>query len=114
MKRKHLSLAISGVLLSPAAWAQQAEPVEQQTQAAAPATRDSAEARTLEAVTVTARRRTESIQDVPVAVSAFREEDLAHLQASAIPGPQGAVPNLNMVQGRGSATRDKVLLRGIG
>src|SRR3546814_7773649 len=41
MKRKHLSLAISCVLLSPAAWAQQAEPVEQQTQAAAPATRDS-------------------------------------------------------------------------
>src|SRR3546814_17365026 len=57
MMRKHLSLAIGCVLLSPAAWAQQAEPVEQQTQAAAPATQDSAEARTPDAVTVTARRR---------------------------------------------------------
>src|SRR3546814_11526605 len=83
MKRKHLSLAIGCVLLSPAAWAQQAEPVEQQTPATTPATRgDSAEARTLDAVTVTARRRTESIQDVPVAVSAFSADDLAHLQAS--------------------------------
>src|SRR3546814_10813726 len=114
MKRKHLSLAISCVLLSPAAWAQQAEPVEQQTQAAAPATRDSAEARTLDAVTVTARRRTESIQDVPVAVSAFSEEDLANLQASDVTGLQGAVPNLNMVQGRGSANSVNVFIRGIG
>ncbi|HEY9541212.1 MAG TPA: TonB-dependent receptor plug domain-containing protein, partial [Luteimonas sp.] len=114
MKRKHLSLAIGCVLLSPAAWAQQAEPVEQQTQAAAPATRDSAEARTLDAVTVTARRRTESIQDVPVAVSAFSEEDLANLQASDVTGLQGAVPNLNMVQGRGSANSVNVFIRGIG
>src|SRR3546814_4141349 len=63
MKRKHLSLAIGCVLLSPAAWAQQAEPVEQQTQAAAPDTQDSAEARTLDAVTVPARRPVASLQD---------------------------------------------------
>src|SRR3546814_15453428 len=110
MKRKHLSLAISCVLLSPAAWAQQAEPVEQQTQAAAPATRDSAEARTLDAVTVTARRRTESIQDVPVAVSAFSQEDLANLQPSAVTGLQGAVPNLNMVHGPRPANSVNLLL----
>ena len=62
MKRKHLSLAIGCVLLSPAAWAQQAEPVEQeQTQATTEVAQDSAEARTLDAVTVTARRRIESI-----------------------------------------------------
>lgn len=115
MKRKHLSLAIGCVLLSPAAWAQQqAEPVEQQAQAAAPATQDSSEARTLDAVTVTARRRTESIQDVPVAVSAFSEDDLANLQASDVTGLQGAVPNLNMVQGRGSANSVNVFIRGIG
>src|SRR3546814_19611873 len=59
MKRKHLSLAIGCVLLSPAAWAQQAEPVEQQTQAAAPNAPDSAEARPPAAVTVPARRRAE-------------------------------------------------------
>ena len=114
MKRKHLSLAIGCVLLSPAAWAQQGEPVEQQAQATATAARDSAEARTLDAVTVTARRRTESIQDVPVAVSAFSEDDLANLQASDVTGLQGAVPNLNMVQGRGSANSVNVFIRGIG
>src|SRR3546814_1478359 len=114
MKRKHLSLAIGCVLLSPAAWAQQAEPVEQQTQAAAPATQDSAEARTLDAVTVTARRRVESIQDVPVAVSAFSEDDLANLQASDVTGLQGAVPNHNLVQSRGSANSVTVFIRGTG
>src|SRR5690606_40460439 len=120
MKRKHLSLAIGCVLLSPVAWAQQAdEPAAQDAPAqAAPAytaaQAASADARTLDAVTVTARRRTESIQDVPVAVSAFGEEDLANLQASDVTGLQGAVPNLNMVQGRGSANSVNVFIRGIG
>src|SRR3546814_7215725 len=114
MKRKHLSLAIGCVLLSPAAWAQQAEPVEQQTQAAAPATQDSAEARTLDAVTVTARRRVESIQDVPVAVSAFSEGDLANLQDSEVTGMQGAVPKPKMAQGHGSANGVTDAIGGIG
>ncbi|WP_417473816.1 TonB-dependent receptor [Luteimonas mephitis] len=119
MKRKHLSLAIGCVLLSPAAWAQQAgDPVAQdaQVQAQPPATsaQADADARTLDTVTVTARRRTESIQDVPVAVSAFGEEQLADLQASDISGLQGAVPNMNMVQGRGSANSVNVFIRGIG
>src|SRR3546814_10218924 len=114
MKRKHLSLALGCGLLTPAAWAQQAGPVEQQTPPAAPATQDSAEARTRDAVTVTARRRVERIQDVPVAVSAFSEDDLANLQASDVTGLQGAVPNLNMVQGLGSANSVNVFIRGIG
>ena len=116
MKRKHLSLAIGCVLLSPAAWAQQAdEPVTQDApaQAAEPA-QASPDAQTLDAITVTARRRVESIQDVPVAVSAFSEDELANLQASDVSGLQGAVPNLNIVQGRGSANSVNVFIRGIG
>ena len=117
MKRKHLSLAIGCVLLSPLAWAQDA-PSDATPQAAAitPAqqAKKDAEATTLGAVTVTARRREESIQDVPVAVSAFGEEQLKDLQASNIDGLQGAVPNMNIVQGRGSSNSVNVFIRGIG
>lgn len=105
MKRKYLSLAIAGLLVSPAAWAQD------QTAAGS---EPSSEAKTLDGITVTARRRAESIQDVPVAVSAFGEEQLKGLQASNVDGLQGAVPNMNIVQGRGSANSVNVFIRGIG
>ena len=107
MKRNHLSLAI-GLTLSLAALqahAQDAEP-------AAGSTSD--EATTLDVIEVTARRRTESLQDVPVAVSAFGEDALRNLQATSIEGLQGAVPNLNIVQGRGSSNSVNVFIRGIG
>jgi iron complex outermembrane receptor protein len=69
---------------------------------------------TLDAMTVTARRRAESAETVPVAVSAFEASDLIELQATNIDGLQGAVPNLNIVQGRGSANSVNVFIRGIG
>ena len=72
------------------------------------------EATELESITVTARRRSENIEKVPVAVSAFSEEDLRDLQASNIDGLQGAVPGLNIVQGRGSSASANVFIRGIG
>ena len=68
----------------------------------------------LETISVTARRRSESIEKVPVAVSAFSEEDLKDLQATNIDGLQGAVPGLNIVQGRGSSSAANVFIRGIG
>ncbi|PBJ82137.1 TonB-dependent receptor [Lysobacteraceae bacterium NML93-0399] len=85
----------------------------QSTQAQAGVT-PASEATTLDSITVTARRRSESIQDVPVAVSAFGEEQLKDLQANNIDGLQGAVPNLNIVQGRGSANSVNAFIRGIG
>ena len=69
---------------------------------------------TLDVVTVTSRRREESIQEVPVAVSAFEESDLTAMQARSVDNLQGAVPNLNIVQGRGSANAVNVFIRGIG
>ena len=108
MKRKHLSLAVGAALLvsAPYAWSQESAP--------APAPGATTDATTLDQVTVTARRRSESIQDVPVAVSAFGEEQLRDLQATNIDGLQGAVPNLNIVQGRGSSNSVNVFIRGIG
>ncbi len=105
MKRKYLSMAIGGILLAPAAFVQ-----AQEQKAAAAGT----QATQLDEVTVTARRRTESIQDVPVAVSAFGEEQIKDLQASTVEGLQGAVPNMNIAQGRGSANSVNVFIRGIG
>lgn len=107
MKRNHLSLAI-GLTLSLAA-------VQVHAQSEAPAaTPASDEAVTLDAVEVTARRRTESLQEVPVAVSAFTEKSLQDLQATSIDGLQGAVPNMNIVPGRGSSNSVNVFIRGIG
>lgn len=104
MKRKYLSMAVGCALLAPAAFVQAQE---QQPAAGQQATQ-------LDEVTVTARRRAESIQDVPVAVSAFGEEQIKDLQASTVEGLQGAVPNMNIAQGRGSANSVNVFIRGIG
>ena len=79
----------------------------------APAARPAASSG-LEEITVTARRRDEALQDVPVAISAFSSDDLRELQAEDLGGLQGSVPNLNLVQGRGSATSANVYIRGIG
>ncbi|TCT25814.1 TonB-dependent receptor [Thermomonas haemolytica] len=109
MKRKQLSMAIHGalvvsLLVGAPALAQDAPKAKEGEQVA----------KTLDTVTVTARRRAESIQDVPVAVSAFGEDQLKDLQASNVDGLQGAVPNMNIVQGRGSANSVNVFIRGIG
>lgn len=104
MKSNYLSLAI-GLALA-------AGSVQAQESAKSPSESESAKA--LDSVTVTARRRSESIQDVPVAVSAFSEDDVKNLQATNIDGLQGAVPNLNIVQGRGSSNSVNVFIRGIG
>ncbi|PRH81330.1 TonB-dependent receptor [Arenimonas caeni] len=109
MKRNHLSLAIGLTLSLVALQAQAQEAVDgQEGEGQATAT-------TLDTIEVTtARRRAESIDEVPVAVSAFGESALRDLQATNIDGLQGAVPNMNIVQGRGSSNSVNVFIRGIG
>ncbi len=111
IRHSALSLAIGLGLAAPAVHAQQTEIDVEEVEVEV--VRDG-RATELDAITVTARRRSESIQDVPVAVSAFGEEQLKDLQASNIDGLQGAVPNMNIVQGRGSANSVNVFIRGIG
>ncbi len=82
--------------------------------ASLPAAAQETGARAIEQITVTARRVEETLQDVPLAVSAFSADDLARLQADSLDGLQGAVPNLNLVQGRGSASSANIFIRGIG
>ncbi len=75
---------------------------------------DSANADDDNAIVVVARRIEERITDVPVAVTALSEAQLAKLGANDLSGVQGSVPNVNIVQGRGSATSANMFIRGIG
>jgi iron complex outermembrane receptor protein len=65
-------------------------------------------------VTVTARRTEENLQTVPASVSAFSERSLDRIQAQDPTGLQGAVPNLNIVPGRGSSNATNIFIRGVG
>lgn len=65
-------------------------------------------------IVVTARRTEENVQRVPSAISAFNERSLERIQANDTTGLQGAVPNLNIVQGRGSSNATNIFIRGIG
>jgi iron complex outermembrane recepter protein len=65
-------------------------------------------------IVVTARRTEERLQRVPASISAFNARALDRLQATDTTGLQGAVPNLNIVQGRGSSNATNIFIRGIG
>ena len=107
MKRKHLSLAIGCVLLSsmPVAWAQDVA-----TTASTPATN----ATTLDSVKVTARKREETLQDVPVAVTAFTPETLDKLNIKDLGDLDAQVPNLTVYAARGSTSTVTAYIRGVG
>lgn len=115
------------VLVAPVAAAQQAtgeptqSPTTPGTSAQAAETQDAADkatataaasAKRLDEVTVTARRREEPLQNLPVSVSAFSEAQLRDLQADDITGIQNVVPNLTLEQG--DASNAVIFLRGIG
>lgn len=123
MKRQILALAISSALLvsfaavaqAPADSGQTSQPADSASQDAQRKTEaEQREAKELSEITVTARRRSENLEKVPVAVSAFSAEDMKDMQAVNIDGLQGSVPNLNIVQGRGSSGNVNIFIRGIG
>jgi len=65
-------------------------------------------------IVITARRTEEKLQRVPASVSAFNARALDRIQAQDTTGLQGAVPNLNIVAGRGSSNATNIFIRGIG
>lgn len=79
-------------------------------QDAAPAVQD--QVNTVDDIVVTARRRDERLQDVPVAVTALTAKALDDLQTSDIGDLQGSVPNLSLHEG--DANNAVVYVRGIG
>lgn len=105
MKRNHLSLAI-GLTLSLAAVQAHA----QDAAAAAPASDEV----TLDAVQVTARKREETLQEVPVAVTAFTAETLDKLNIRDISDLDAQVPNFTIYAARGSSSTVTAYIRGVG
>ena len=65
-------------------------------------------------IVVVARRIEERITDVPIAVTALGGAQLDKQGATTLAGIQGSVPNLNVVQGRGSSSSANMFIRGIG
>lgn len=112
MKRKTLSLAIACAILPATlpmmALAQDAGASTQQ--ATQPAT---AEAK-LDTITVTARKREETLQEVPVAVTAFTAEALDKLNVDDLGDLDAQVPNLTVYAARGSSSTITAYIRGVG
>ena len=68
----------------------------------------------IEEVVVTARRREETLQDVPIAVSAFNAQALENIDAANITVLQQVTPNLTLQVARGSNSTLIAFIRGIG
>ncbi|GAC27455.1 TonB-dependent receptor [Brumicola pallidula] len=66
----------------------------------------------LETITVTAQKREQSIQEVPLSVSAFFSDKLANMHVNDIGDLQSSVPNLTVHQG--DAQNAVVYIRGVG
>lgn len=105
----HFSFSVGFVLLaaviSPAAASQ---PSRQADVAGDAVTRGS---RAIEEVVVTASRRSESVQDIPIAVTAYGGERLQDAQIDSLTGLAPMAPN---VQISGAFTNANVAIRGIG
>ena len=108
MKRKQLSMAIQGLLavsllVTTPAMAQDAAPQGGEKKTT-----------TLEAVKVTARKREETLQEVPVAVTAFTADTLDKLNVKDLSDLDAQVPNLTIYAARGSNTTLTAYIRGVG
>lgn len=99
MKSALLAGAAFGAMSS-AAYAQDAAPQDGAT--------------VVEDIVVTARRTEESAQRTPLALTAFSGQTLERVGAQQVTDLQGSVPNLNIVQGRGSSNSTNIYIRGIG
>ncbi len=69
-------------------------PVESRDEPAEPVTEVKAARRSIEEIVVTARRVSESMQDVPVTISAMSSDDLQREGVSSVQNLQGKVPSL--------------------
>jgi len=73
---------------------------------------DGADAGTVQALIVTAQKREENIQDVPIAMSAFTQEDLTKSQVTGGPDLMTQVPNFTFTKTNFSGY--SIQIRGIG
>ena len=99
-------LAICGlVAVIPVAALAQADPLAAGAQAADDA---------LPSVVVTARRRTENLQDVPVAVTAITAATIQTRDVTSLADLNSFVPNMKIAQDRATSSTINVYIRGVG
>lgn len=103
-KKQKLATLISGVLAFSVApvMAQDAEQDE------------SAKQKEVEKILVTAQRRVQSIQEVPVAVTSIGAADLELKQVSNVLDLQYEIPNISIATNTGTASGARLFLRGVG
>ena len=75
---------------------------------------EAAEAASGDVVVVTSRRREESLQDVPIAVSAFSGEELDNLGAVDLTDIEAITPNVTLETSRSTNTTLTAFIRGVG
>jgi iron complex outermembrane receptor protein len=85
-----------------------------QTSGAAETAEAKNDAAALAGVTVTARKREETLQDVPVAVTAYTAEVLDRLNVEDLGDLDAFVPNLTIYSARGSTSTVTAYIRGVG
>jgi iron complex outermembrane receptor protein len=106
------AVALLGVIPIPAI-AQQDAPKPNKTQEAKAAD-DAQKQKASEEIVVTARKREENVQDVPIAVSVVTADKLEEAAEADISELQTQVPNLSIYQGRNQSTTLTAFMRGIG
>jgi len=115
-----LVLVLGLALALPPAFAQSTDPAAPQAPQAPARTANEEETEAAkspavgEEIVVTARKREENLQEVPIAVTAVTGERLEEAAASDISELQAAVPNLAIYQGRNQSTTLTTFLRGVG
>ncbi|HYC65316.1 MAG TPA: TonB-dependent receptor, partial [Reyranellaceae bacterium] len=107
-----LLLAGAALLFAQPAWAQDAEQVAAETNEQADET--GAEPAATGEIVVTARRRAEALQDVPIAVSAYSGEQLEREGAIDITDVGDTTPNVTLETSRGTNTTLTAFIRGVG
>jgi iron complex outermembrane receptor protein len=119
------SICISALAISGQALAQDAPPpadpapgAEVPTEGTAPPasveTQDTAAQGSDQEIVVTARRRNEVLQDVPIAVTAYSSEQLDRQGALDITDISDTTPNVNLETSRGTNTTLTAFIRGVG
>jgi len=68
----------------------------------------------VEEITVSAQRRDQNLQEVPISVSAFTSNDISKLQIDAAADLSSAVPNMQMFNVTANAAAMQVFMRGTG
>ncbi len=104
---KSLAFALFALTAAPAALAQDASTASEQEAA-------EADNQGLGVIVVTAQRREESVQDVPIAISAFDETELARRGVTNALEVAQFVPNLVGLNNTGLGSANAYFLRGLG